>query len=77
MYLQNTTKSNIHKNSSVNYKGNNTQQLDALEVDREFYCQPPKNSIEQLYDTIYATDFQMLGYEYPQQYIDMGIDDDV
>ena len=46
---------------------------DALDIDRRFYSELPKYMIEQLYDTIYEPDFRMLGYEYPQQYIDMGM----
>ena len=56
---------------------NDTQHLDALDRNQQFYRQLPKKSIKQLYDKIYATDFQMLGYKYPQEYIDMGHDNDV
>ena len=51
--------------------------LDALKIDRQFYSKVPKYLIKQLYDTIYEPDFEMLGYGYPQKYIDMGYDDDV
>ena len=51
--------------------------LDALEVDRQFFSKVPKNLIKQLYDNIYKPDFEMLGYEYPQKYIDMGYGDEV
>ena len=53
----------------------NTKHQDELEVDRQFYMQIPKELIRQLYDIVYEPDFQMLGYEYPQEYIDMGYDD--
>ena len=56
---------------------NDTQHLDALDRNQQFYSQLPKKSIKQLYDKIYATDFQMLGYNYPQEYIAMGHDNDV
>ena len=69
-FLQNTTEVNLRANSAV--ERNDTHQLVALEIDREFYRQIPKKSIKQLYDKIYATDFQMFGYKYPQEYIDMG-----
>ena len=49
--------------------------LDAIEIDQLFYKKLPKNLIEQLYDNIYKTDFEMFGYEYPQEYIDMGYDE--
>ena len=38
--------------------------------------QLPKDHIRELYDIVYEPDFQMLGYEYPQEYIDMGLDGD-
>ena len=74
--MQNTINVNLHANSAKD-KGNDTQHLDALEIDRQFYSQLPKKSIKQLYDKIYGTDFQMLGYKYPQEYIDMGHENDV
>ena len=85
MYLQKVIKADSHENSLYEnekrysrYKSSNRiKHLDELEVDRLFYKQLPKNLIKQLYDTIYEPDFQMLGYEYPQKYIDMGHDDDV
>ena len=40
-----------------------------------FYAQLPKHLIRQLYDDIYRPDFEMLGYEYPQKYIEMGYDE--
>ena len=61
---------------SVHDKRNDTKNLDALEIDRLFYSQLPKDLIKQLYDNIYEPDFQMLGYKYPQEYINMGIDDE-
>ena len=60
---------------SVHDKREDTKDLDALGIDRQFYSQLPKDLIKQLYDTIYEPDFQMLGYEYPQEYIDMGLHD--
>ena len=48
-----------------------------LRKDRLFYSQIPKKLIQQHYDDIYEPDFEMLGYEYPQEYIDMGYDGDV
>jgi len=73
----NTIADNLRANSAVIYKGNDTHHLGALEIDRQFYRQLPKKSIKQLYDKIYATDFQMFGYNYPQEYIAMGHDNDV
>ena len=67
-------KANLNANS-VHDKREDTKNMDALGIDRQFYSQLPKNLIKQLYDTIYEPDFQMLGYEYPQEYIDMGLDD--
>ena len=66
MYLQNKINADAHKNR----KGNEGK--DELEVDRQFYMQLPKDLIRELYDIVYEPDFQMLGYEYPQEYIDMG-----
>ena len=74
--MQKSTKATLRVNTSHNYNGNDTKLSNALEKDREFYCQLPKKSIKQLYEEIYATDFQMLGYKYPQEYIDMGRDND-
>ena len=73
MYLQNTTQTDLHFGSAVHYKKDTKESG----IDREFYSQLPKKLIKQLYDTIYEVDFQMLGYEYPQEYINMGHDDDV
>jgi hypothetical protein len=61
---------------SVHDKRKDTKNLDVLGIDRLFYSQLPKYLIKQLYDTIYEPDFQMLGYEYPQEYIDMGLNDE-
>jgi len=39
-----------------------------------FFSQLPKTYIERLYD-YYMVDFGMFGYDYPQEFIDLGIDD--
>ena len=80
MFFQKLIKADSHANSLYaneqrysRYKSSNRiKHLDALEVDRLFFKQLPKNLIKQLYDKIYEPDFQMLGYKYPQKYIDMG-----
>ena len=85
MYLQNHINADSHENSlyaneqrySTYKSSNRIKHLDALEVDQLFYKQLPKYLVKQLYDKIYEPDFQMLGYEYPQKYIDMGYADDV
>ena len=59
------------------YEGTDQQHIDVSENDRRFYSQIPKKLIEKLYHNIYKSDFEMLGYEYPQEYIDMGYDGDV
>ena len=65
-----------HRRTSDNHNRNNeTKNLDAIEIDRLFYKKLPKKLIKKLYDNIYKTDFEMLGYEYPQEYIDMGYDE--
>ena len=75
MYFQKMIKTNLVAHS-VHDKRKDTKDQDALGIDRQFYSQLPKDLIKQLYDTIYEPDFQMLGYEYPQEYIDMGLDED-
>ena len=80
MYLQKLIKANLHENvlykkeeTNPRYKSSDEiNHVDALEIDRQFYTKLPQNLIKQLYDIIYEPDFQMLGYEYPQKYIDMG-----
>ena len=66
--LQEIVNADLHLNShSRDYKS------DAFSIDRRFYSELPRYLIKQLYDAIYEPDFRMLGYEYPQQYIDMGM----
>ena len=40
-----------------------------------FFEKVPQTLIRKLYDDIYKTDFEMFGYKYPQEYINMGYDD--
>ena len=51
-----------------------TKNLKPIEIDRQFFRQRPKELIKKLYDDIYKPDFEMLGYKYPQKYINMGYD---
>ena len=51
--------------------------MDAIEIDRQFYSKVPKNITKQIYDTIYAKDFEMLGYGYPQNTLTWVMIDDV
>jgi hypothetical protein len=84
-FFQSLINADLHKNSLYwkeqtknKYKSSGRiNHTNSSEVDLLFYSQLPKNIIKQLYDTIYETDFQMLGYEYPQEYIDMGYTDNV
>ena len=46
-----------------------------MDIDRQFFEKLPKDLIKQLYDNIYKPDFEMLGYEYPTEYINMGYDE--
>ena len=46
-----------------------------MDIDEQFFKQLPKDVIKQLYDKIYKPDFEMLGYEYPTEYINMGYDE--
>ena len=46
-----------------------------MEIDQQFFSKLPKDLIKQLHDNIYQPDFEMLGYEYPQEYIDMGYEE--
>ena len=46
-----------------------------MDIDEQFFKQLPKDLIKQLYDKIYQPDFEMLGYEYPNEYINMGYDE--
>ena len=41
-------------------------------VEKEFFRLLPKSMIMELYEKIYKIDFEMLGYSYPQEQIDMG-----
>ena len=77
MYLQKSIQTDLNFGFSVHYNKNQERHLEASEKDRQFYSKLPKSLIKQLYYTIYETDFQMLGYEYPQEYIDIGHDDEV
>ena len=54
---------------------NGIRHLTPLEVDQQFFKMLPKSVIKQLYDKIYKPDFEMFGYEYPQEYINMGLAD--
>ena len=63
------------KAHSVHDKKKDTKDLKPIEIDQQFYSQLPKKLVKQLYDDIYKADFEMLGYEYPQEYIDMGYDE--
>ena len=42
------------------------------EVDKNFFKEIPRRLIKQLYDKIYKVDFEMFGYKYPFQQIQMG-----
>ena len=46
---------------------------DPHETERKFFSQIPKTLIRQLYEEVYKVDFDMLGYEYPSDYIEMGL----
>ena len=46
-----------------------------MEIDEQFFSKLPKDLIKQLYENVYQPDFEMLGYEFPQEYIDMGYDE--
>ena len=48
--------------------------MSAREVDRNFFKEVPKPLIRDLYDKIYKIDFDMFGYEYPNDQISMGSD---
>ena len=78
IHFQNTVNSNIHGDSHLQHgssaHNNKFHHLDPIEIDLQFYSKVPKKLIKQLYDTIYETDFEMLGYGYPPKYIDMGHD---
>ena len=41
-------------------------------MEKEFFQQVPKDLIRRLYNDVYRDDFQMFGFDYPQNYIDMG-----
>ena len=60
---------------SVHDKKKDTKGLDTIEIDRQFFTQLSKDLITELYEVIYKPDFEMLGYEYPYEYIDMGLDE--
>ena len=60
---------------SVHDKRDDTKNLKPLDIDEQFFKQLPKDVIKQLYDKIYKPDFEMLGYEYPTEYINMGYDE--
>ena len=66
------TKLNAH---SVHDKRDDTKNLSSMEIDQQFFSKLPKDLIKQLHDNIYQPDFEMLGYEYPQEYIDMGYEE--
>ena len=74
IYLQKliNTELNAH---TVNTKRKGTTSQNSLEIDKQFYSKLPKVLIQKLYYKIYETDFQMLGYEYPDEYIEMGYDE--
>ena len=40
-----------------------------------FFERVPQRLIRKLYDDVYKTDFEMFGYKYPKEYIDMDYDD--
>ena len=42
------------------------------EVDKNFFKEIPRRLIKQLYDKIYKVDFEMFGYKYPSEQIQMG-----
>ena len=48
--------------------------MSTREVDRNFFKKVPKPLIQDLYDKIYKVDFDMFGYEYPNEQISMGND---
>ena len=73
VHLDFQKKIKTHLNAhAVHDRRKDTKNLDSLEIDKQFYSQLPKDLIKELYDNIYEPDFQLLGYEYPQEYIDMG-----
>ena len=42
------------------------------EVDKNFFKEIPRRQIKKLYDKIYKVDFEMFGYKYPFEQIQMG-----
>ena len=42
------------------------------EAERVFFKQVPQSLIKLLYYYVYKTDFELLGYAFPQEYINMG-----
>ena len=75
MHFQKKIKAHLNAHS-VHDKRQDTKNLELIEIDQQFFSKLPKDLIKQLYEKLYSPDFEMLGYEYPQQYIDMGTDDE-
>ena len=74
MIFQDLIKSKLNAHP-VNPIRKGTKSHDPLEIDRQFFKELSKDVIRRLYDDIYKTDFELLGYDYPQNYIDMGYDE--
>ena len=47
------------------------KKINKMKLVEDFWGRISKRLIKQLY-SVYKTDFEMLQYEYPQKYIDMG-----
>ena len=47
------------------------ENADVEKIEREFFSKLSKAVIRKLY-SVYKIDFEMLQYEYPQRYINMG-----
>ena len=47
------------------------KKINKMKLVKDFWSRLSKQVIEQLY-SVYKIDFEMLQYEYPQEYIDMG-----
>ena len=45
---------------------------DVMEADRIFFGKVPQSLIKRLYKDVYKLDFDVLGYKYPHEYINMG-----
>ena len=52
-------------------KSKHKENVDVKNIEREFFSKLSKELIRKLY-AVYKIDFELLQYDYPQAYIDMG-----